>query len=133
MKLYYSPGACSLAVHVVLRETDRRFDLERVDLKTKRTSTGADFFEINPKGYVPVLELTGGVRLTEAGAILQYLADLEPNKKLAPPYGTLARYRLEEWLVFLSSEIHKNFSWLFRAVPEEWAIRVRAKLGERLL
>jgi glutathione S-transferase len=133
MKLYYSPGACSLAVHIVLNETDRRFDLVRVDLASKRTAGGGDFFEINPKGYVPVLELTGGERLTEATVILQYLADLEPTTKLTPPAGTFARYRLEEWLVFLASEVHKNFSWLFRKVPEEWAKQIRGKLGERLL
>src|SRR6185295_20035992 len=108
----YAPGACSQAVHIALREAQRPFDLEKVDLKTHRTASGADFYEINPKGYVPVLEL-GGERFTEAGTILQYVADLAPDANLAPPYGTWGRYRLQEWLFFISSEIHKPFGPLF--------------------
>ncbi len=131
MKLYYSPGACSMAVHIVLLETRRLFDLDRVDLKTKRTASGEDFFAINPKGSVPVLQL-GSERLTEAQVILQYLADLEPGSGLAPPQGTFARYRLQEWLSFLSSEVHKGFSPLFkRDVPEPYAAKIRGRLAER--
>jgi glutathione S-transferase len=131
MKLYYSPGACSQAVHIVLLETNRRFELERVDLKTHRTVSGADFYTINPKGSVPVLEL-GAERLTEAQVILQYLADLEPGMRLAPPYGTFARYRLQEWLSFVSSELHKSFSLLFKPdIPESYAARVRGRIAEK--
>ncbi|MBA2543977.1 MAG: glutathione transferase GstA [Deltaproteobacteria bacterium] len=131
MKLYYSPGACSLAVHIVLLETHRRFDLERVDLKTHRTASGADFYAINPKGYVPVLEL-GSERLTEASVVLQYVADLEPNSRLVPPPGTFARYRLQELLSFLSTEIHKQFGPLFkRDAPESYNSKVRGRIAER--
>ena len=120
-----------MAVHIVLLETRRLFDLERVDLKTKRTASGEDFFAINPKGSVPVLQL-GSERLTEAQVILQYLADLEPGSGLAPPHGTFARYRLQEWLSFLSSEVHKGFSPLFkRDVPEPYAAKIRGRLAER--
>jgi len=133
MKLYYARGACSLAVHIVLLETNRRCELERVDLKTHRTASGADYYQINPKGYVPALVLNGGTMLTEAGAILQYLADLEPDSGLAPPWGTFARYRLQEWLFFLSSELHKAFGPLFRPdTPDHIASRARGRIGERL-
>ena len=109
-KLYYSPGACSLAPHIALREAERRFDLERVDLKTRRTASGRDFTEINPKGYVPCLELTGGETLTEAQVILQYIGDLVPDQGLVPAAGSFARYHLQEWLSFISTELHKQFS-----------------------
>ena len=111
MKLFYAPGACSLSPHIVLREATLRFDLERVDLKTHRTASGADFLVINPKGYVPALQLDGpiGPILTEGPAIVQYLGDLAPEAHLVPPNGTIARYHLQEWLNFIATEIHKQF------------------------
>jgi glutathione S-transferase len=134
MKLYYAPGACSLAPHIALREADRAFELERVDLKTRRTSGGADYLTINPKGYVPALELAPGEVLTEASVILQYIADLAPDHHLAPPTGTLARYRLQEWLNFISSELHKQFGPLLAPdTPAATAARARAKVAERML
>jgi len=136
MKLYYSPGACSLAPHIALREADRRFDLERVDLRTHRTASGADYILINPKGYVPALQLDGpdGPILTEVAVVLQYIADLAPGVKLAPATGTFARYHLQELLNFISSELHKQFGPLFDArTPPVIAARQRGKIGERLL
>jgi glutathione S-transferase len=115
MKLYYSPGACSLSTHIILREAGYRFDLERVDLATKTTAAGKDFTAVNPKGYVPVLELDDGQTLTENIAIDEYLADHKPESGLAPISGTLERYRLIEWLAFISTEIHKQFGPLFKA------------------
>lgn len=134
MKLFYSPGACSLAVHIVLREVERSFELERVDLRSHLTTTGADFNQINPKGYVPALRLdgTGSDILTEVAAILQYVADLAPEHRLAPPNGTFARYHLQEWLSFIGTEIHKQFRWLFHPeTPVPTAERARSKLGQR--
>jgi glutathione S-transferase len=146
MRLYYAPGACSLSPHIVLREAGRRFDLERVDLRTHRTASGADFLTINPKGYVPALQLDGpgSPILTEGPAIVQYIADLAPDSHLAPPSGTFARYYLQEWLNFISSEIHKPFSLLSerslsersigeRALPAAAAERQRGNIGKRLL
>ena len=136
MKLYYAPGACSLAPHIALREAELRFDLERVDLKTHRTASGADFAMVSPKGYVPALQLDGpgSTVLTEAAVILQYIADLAPETELAPPSGTLARYQLQEWLNFISSELHKQFGPLFEArTPPAIAERQRGKIGDRLL
>ncbi len=120
MKLYYSPGACSFASHAVLRELGLPFEAIRVDLVKKTTKDGTDFSTINSKGYVPALALDDGVLLTEGTAILQYLADLAPAAGLAPPSGTMDRYRLQEWLAFLNSELHKSFSPLFNpaATPE---------------
>lgn len=133
MKLYYSPGACSLSPHIVLREAGIPFGLEKVNLKTKKTDTGADYDAINPKSYVPALVMDNGELLTEGPAIVQYLADQAPEKKLAPPAGTLERYRLQEWLNFISTEIHKSFGTLFNpAVPEEMRNAVKARLGKRL-
>src|SRR6187551_3082849 len=121
MKLYYSPGACSLSPHIVLREAGLPFDLVKVDTKTKKTEAGEDFLAINPKGYVPVLELDSGERLTEGPAIVQYLADQVPQAGLAPKNGTMERYHLQEWLNFLTSEVHKQFSPLFKPnTPEEY-------------
>jgi glutathione S-transferase len=133
MKLYYAPGACSLAPHIVLREAERNFDLERVDLKTHRTARGIDYKLINPKGYVPALELDGDGSevLTEAQVVMQYVADLVPQKRLAPAAGTFARYHLMEWLAFISSELHKQFSPMFGKVPESFASVLRAKIGDR--
>jgi glutathione S-transferase len=120
MKLYYSLGACSLSPHIALREAGLPVELVRVDLVTKQTSDGSDFLAINPKGSVPVLGLDHGEILTEGPAIVQYVADLAPQSGLAPANGTMARYRLQEWLNFISTEVHKNFSPLFkRTTPEE--------------
>ena len=135
MKLYYAPGACSLSPHIALREAERRFDLERVDLKTHRTASGVNYLTINPKGYVPALQLDGpDAILTEGPAIVQYIADLAPDAHLAPPNGTFARYHLQEWLNFISTELHKQFSPLFEgATPPAVAERQRAKIGRRFL
>ncbi len=114
MKLYYLPGACSLAANIALREAGLKFDLVKVDRQTKRAADGLDFNEVNPKGYVPALTLDSGETLTENVAVLQYIADRNPAAKLAPAAGTMERYRLVEWLAFINSEIHKNFGPLFR-------------------
>jgi glutathione S-transferase len=133
MKLYYSPGACSLSPHIVLREGGFDFQLERVDLKTGQTETGRDYKTVNPLGYVPALALDDGEVLTEGPAIVQYLADRVPEKRLAPPAGRLARYRLMEWLNFISTELHKGFGLLFNpAFPEEAKAIVRAQLERRI-
>jgi len=133
MKLYYSPGACSLAPHIALAEAGLAYTLERVDLKTKKTETGADFFAVNPNGYVPVLLLDDGQTLTEVPALLQYIADLVPAKKLAPPAGSFERVRLQEALNFIATELHKSFGALFNpAAPEEWKTFTRAHVGRRL-
>lgn len=113
MKLYYTPGACSMAPHIALREAGLSFDLEKVDLMGKKTETGADFTTINPKGYVPALQLDNGQLLTEAGVLLQYIADQKPASGLAPAAGTLERYRLMETLNFIATELHKSFGPLF--------------------
>jgi glutathione S-transferase len=134
MKLYYSPGACSLAPHIALREADRMFELERVDLRAHRTAGGEDYYTINPKGYVPALRLDGpdSMVLTENAAILQYIADLVPERRLAPASGTFARYHLQEWLSFISSEIHKQFSPLFHPdTPALMQERNRSKIADR--
>lgn len=132
MKLYYSPGACSLAPHILLQESKAKYTLEKVDLKTKITEKGEDFKKINPKGYVPTLQLDNGEVLTEGPAIMQYIADQAPTSKLAPAAGTMARYRLQEWLNFITSEIHKGFSPLFNpAVPDAYKIMVKENLGKR--
>lgn len=126
MKLYYYPGACSLSPHIVAREAGVTLELEKVDIKTKRTESGADFLQINPKGSVPALQLDNGELLTEGPAIVQYLADLNPESGLAPANGTLARYRLQELLGFINSELHKGYSPLFNpATPE--AVRAERK------
>jgi len=132
MKLYFSPGACSMASHIVLFDTGLPFTTEQVDLRTKRTASGADFMQINPKGYVPALELKDGTVLTEGPAIVQFLADLAPASNLAPANGTLERYELIALLNFISSELHKNFSPLFdpQASAETQQQR-RAALGKR--
>jgi glutathione S-transferase len=120
MKLYFSPSACSLSPHIVLREAGLEFQLEKVDLRSKQTAGGADFKTVNPKGSVPALVLDDGQVLTEGPAVVQYLADLVPEKQLAPAAGSMARYRLMEWLNFITSELHKGFSPLFNpAMPAE--------------
>lgn len=113
MKLYYSPGACSLAPHIVAVEAGIPLQLEKVDGKAKRTESGADFWQINPKGYVPALELDSGEVMTEGPVISQYLADQQPSSGLAPANGTLPRYRLQEFLGYINSELHKTYSPLF--------------------
>src|SRR5690606_28527792 len=110
MRLYFTPGACSLAPHIALREAGLDFELEQVDLQTKRTKSGADYTEVNPKGYVPALRLDDGQVLTEAATILQYVADQKPESGLAPAPGSIERYRLQEWLNFIATELHKGFS-----------------------
>jgi glutathione S-transferase len=130
MKLYYAPGACSLAAHIALQESGLRYELERVDLREHKVR-GADFHAINPKGYVPVLELDDGERLTEAAVILQYIADRNPGT-LAPPTGTLARYRLMEWLNFIATEIHKGLGPLWKpTTPDAYKATVLAGVGAR--
>ncbi len=113
MKLYYSPGACSLSPHIVLREAGLAFELDKIDSKAKKTSAGADYLAINPKGQVPALTLDSGETITEGPAIVQYLADLKPASGLAPQAGTLERVRLQETLNFLGTELHKSFGPLF--------------------
>ncbi len=132
MKLYYSPGACSLSPHIALLEAGLPFELVLASTKSKKLADGSDFYLINSKGSVPVLELDNGERLTEGPAIVQYIADQAPDKQLAPANGTMARYRLQEWLNFITSELHKGFSPLFNpATTEEYKPQVRAKLAER--
>jgi glutathione S-transferase len=132
MKLYFSPGACSLSPHIVMREAGFESELEQVDLKTKRTKSGADYTAVNPKGQVPMLVLDDGQKLTEGPAIVQYLADRKPEAKLAPPNGSFERYRLQEWLNFVTSELHKGFTPLFNpAVPEEYKRMVKETLANR--
>lgn len=132
MQLYYTPGACSLAPHIALREIGAVFDLVRVDLAHKRTAAGEDFLGINPKGYVPALRLDDGQVLTEVAAVLQYVADRKPEAGLAPAAGTLERYRLMEWLNFVSSEIHKQFGPFFNPrITPEWKAHQFEVLGRR--
>ncbi len=132
MKLYFSPGACSLSPHIALREAGLGFDLEQVDLKAKTTKSGGDFKSINPKGQVPTLELDDGEVLTEGPAIVQYIADRKPESKLAPAAGTMERYRLQEWLNYITSEMHKGFSPLFNPnAPDQWKQVVKDMLAQR--
>ena len=133
MKLYYSPGACSLSPHIALRESGLAFEPVLASTKTHKLADGTDYYTINPKGYVPLLELDNGQRLSEGPAIVQYIADQVPDKKLAPANGTMERYRLMEWLNFTTSELHKGFSPLFNpAMPEEAKALARTKLSDRL-
>lgn len=136
MKLYYATGTCSLSPHIVAREAGISLDIERVDIfkKPHVTSTGHDFTKVNPNGYVPVLELDDGSLLTEGAAIVQYLADLRPEAKLAPAAGTRERYELQSWLNFVASELHKMYSpWLFHPEYGTQAQEVaRGKIAERL-
>jgi len=130
MKLYYAPGACSLSPHILLRELGIPFELERVDTKTGKTEKGNDYRAVNPKGAVPVLELPGGERLTEGPVISQYLADRKPESGLLPPAGSMARYRVQEWLNYITSELHKRFSPLYNPrAPEEWKAILREQIG----
>lgn len=132
MKLYYSPGACSLSPHIVLREAGLAFEPVAAPTKTHKLADGTDYYSINPLGYVPMLELDDGTRLREGPAIVQYIADQVPTKNLAPANGTLPRYRLQEWLTFIGTEIHKTFSPLFNPnMPEDGKKVFRDKLASR--
>jgi glutathione S-transferase len=132
MKLYYSPGSCSLSPHIALREAGLSVELQKVDLGTKALSNGGAFTTINTKGYVPALELPNGELLTEGPAIVQYIADQNADSKLAPKAGTLERYRLVEWLNFITSELHKSFSPLFnKAASDDWKAAATANIGKR--
>lgn len=132
MKLYYSPGACSLAPHIVLRETGADFTLDKIDNKAKKTEGGGDFLAVNPKGYVPTLQLDDGDVLTEGVVIQQFLADQKPGAKLAPAAGTRERRKLDEMLVFLSTEVHKGHSPLFSpTTPDDAKPAIKDKIGQR--
>src|SRR5205823_2565473 len=132
MKLYYSPGACSLSPHIVAREAGIKVDLQKVNTKDKSMEGGGDFWSVNAKGYVPVLELDNGERLTEGPAIVQYIADQHPESGLAPAAGTMDRYRLQEWLNFISTELHKQFGPLFaQTTPAEYKEVLKEKIGMR--
>jgi glutathione S-transferase len=132
MKLYYSPGACSLSPHIALREAGLAFDAETVDLSSKKTKSGADYRAINPKGAVPALQLDNGQVLTEGSAIVQYIADQKPATKLAPAAGSLERYRLQEWLNYIASEIHKGVSPLFNPkATDEWKQVIKDQLAAK--
>jgi len=133
MKLYFAPGACSLSPHIVLREAGYEFELEQVDNKAKKTKSGQDYLTINSKGQVPVLELDNGERITEVPAIVQYLADQKPASGLAPANGTMERVRLQEWLNFTTSELHKTYGLFFRpTTPADFKVISKEHLGTRL-
>jgi glutathione S-transferase len=132
MKLYYSPGACSLSPHIVIRELGLPVELEKTDLAAKKTAHGADFLAVNPKGQVPTLELDDGQILTEGPAIVQYLADRKPDAGLLPAAGSMDRYRVQEWLNHITSELHKSYTPLFNPqAPEEYKNIARANLAKR--
>lgn len=132
MKLYYAPGACSLSPHIVALEAGIPLQMEKVDTKAKRTAHDQDYWQINPKGYVPALALDDGELLTEGPTIVQYLADLKPESGLAPASGTLARYRLQEMLGYINSELHKTYSPLFNPnTPQEVREERKAYLRKR--
>lgn len=133
LKLYYVPGACSLCPHIVLHEAGLSFTLDKVNPKNKQTETGQDYNTINPKSYVPALVMNNGQLLTEAAVVAQYIADLAPEKKLAPLAGTIERYRLIEWLNYISTEIHKGFSPLFNPkLSEEAKAAAKERLSGRI-
>lgn len=131
MKLYYSPGACSMAVHITAREAGLPVSLVKVDLRTHKTEDGADFYSINPKGYVPAVELPEGGLLTEVAAVVQYVAEKAPQSGLAPAAGAPERYRFLEWLTFISSELHKGMSPLFHSLSAEAKAATKEKLATR--
>ena len=132
MKLYFSPGACSLSPHIALREAGIAFTPVKVSTKTHKTEDGGDFYAVNPRGYVPVLELDDGTRLTEGPAIVQYIADQAPGSRLAPPNGTIERYQLQEWLNFITSELHKQYSPMFDpSSSDELKAKQRDKIAKR--
>jgi len=132
MKLYFAPGACSLSPHIALREAGLAFTPVKVSTKTHQTEDGGDFYVVNPKGYVPVLELDDGTRLTEGPAIVQYIADQAPASRLAPANGTIERYQLQEWLNFITTELHKQYSPMFDpSTSDEVKTKQRDKLAKR--
>jgi glutathione S-transferase len=132
MKLYFSPGACSLSPHIVLREAGLPFELEQVNMREKKTKAGADYLTINPKGAVPALHMDDGQLLTEVAAIVQYLADLKPEKNLAPKPGTLERVRLQEWLNYIGTELHKSFGAFFSSKAiDDWKSYAKEGLTAR--
>ena len=132
MKLYYSPGACSLAAHIILNEINVDFDLERVDLKTHKTAKGVDYYEINPKGYVPALEINPGLILTENVAILPFLAQHDPKQDLIPPSG-MGRAKVLEWLGYLNSELHDEYAVFFDPkITEDEKVRGYATIDKML-
>jgi glutathione S-transferase len=133
MKLYYSPGACSLSPHIAMHEAGLTFEAIAAPTKTHQLADGTDYYTINPLGYVPFLALDDGRTLHEGPAIVQYIADQAPAKKLAPPSGTFERYKLQEWLNLISTELHKGFSPLFTPnMPEEAKSMAKARLSSRL-
>ncbi|WP_176508027.1 MULTISPECIES: glutathione transferase GstA [Pseudomonas] len=133
MKLFYSPGACSLSPHIVLNELDLPYTVEKVDLKTHTTASGADFYMLNAKGYVPALQLDNGEVLTEGPAIIQYLAEHKPQANLLPPAGTLERARVQEWLNFIGTELHKTLAALFNpSISPEAKSKTIETFGKRL-
>lgn len=133
MKLYYTPGACSLSPHITLHESGLKFEHVAVSLKTHQLADGTDYYTISPQGYVPLLELDDGTRLSEGTAIVQYIADQVPEKNLAPANGTVARAQLQGWLNFIATEIHKGFSPLFNpATPPEYKAIAIDRLKSRL-
>jgi glutathione S-transferase len=132
MKLYYAPGVCSLSPHIVLRETRTPFELVKTDIRAKKVADGSDFFEVNPNGYVPALQLDDGTIITEGPAIVQYVADKAGATDLAPANGTIERTKLHQWLNFVSAEIHKGFSPLFNPkMPDDGKAVVKDRLLER--
>jgi glutathione S-transferase len=131
MKLYYLPGACSLSPHIVMREAGIPVELDKVDRATRKTESGKDYLAVNPLGYVPALETPDGV-MREASVIVQWIADQKPAAKLAPPQGTPQRYKMQEWLNYISTELHKGTSPLFHPkATDDWKAVVRERLGER--
>ena len=133
MTLYYSPGACSLSPPLALREAGLAFEPVMASTKTHQLNDGTDYYGINPLGYVPMLELDDGTRLTEGPAIVQYIADQAPTKNLAPANGTMQRYRMQSWLTFVGMELHKGFGPLFNpATPEEVKTSTKERLVKRL-
>ena len=133
MKLYYSPGACSLAVHIALREAGLDFDTIKVNLQTHKLANGDDYYAISPRGYVPLVEFDDGSRHTEGAALLQYIADLAPERALLPPAGTPQRFEAVAWLTYISTELHKTFSpWLWhQETAESTKLECRTKLATR--
>jgi glutathione S-transferase len=133
MKLYYSPGACSLAPHIVAREAGIAIDLEKVDLASHKLADGSNYYDVNPRGYVPAIRIADGTPvLTEANVVVQFLADQKPEAGLMPKAGTPERYRAQQWLAFVATELHKTFSWLwYKDTPAETKAKVKEKLNTR--
>jgi glutathione S-transferase len=133
MKLYYSPGACSLAPHIVASEAGVPLELEKVDLGSHKLADGSNYYDVNPRGYVPAVQVKAGEPvLTEANVVVQYIADQKPEAGLMPKPGTPERYRAQQWLAFIATELHKNFSWLwYKDTPDATKTAVKAKLDKR--